>query len=171
VQADGECADRERSERDERELAQGTRRNGGKRRLRTVLLPHATLPRFLANVSVKTSQNLETCGLLLGRRWLRASSVAGSFSFSTFVFLSSAFSSSSAYRRQRLSLAGLNPAKNAKTLYVVETLLIPKQYAMSDTCTMNEEEGVMLFAEERGLIMLGWLSDAFRISVFARCGM
>ncbi|KAJ6521080.1 hypothetical protein DFH09DRAFT_939305, partial [Mycena vulgaris] len=34
--------------------------------LRTVLLPNATLPRFLAIASANTARNLETCGLLLG---------------------------------------------------------------------------------------------------------
>jgi hypothetical protein len=50
---------------------------------------------------------------------------------------------------------------NAKTRYVVSTLLIPKQHATSDTCTMDEEEGVLGFTEERGLITLGWVSIRF----------
>ncbi|KAJ7240017.1 hypothetical protein C8J57DRAFT_1085992 [Mycena rebaudengoi] len=41
--------------------------------------------------------------------------------------------------------------------YVVSTLLIPKQHATSDTCTMDEEEGVLGFTEERNLITLGWI--------------
>ncbi|KAF7335557.1 MPN domain-containing protein [Mycena venus] len=121
AKADAERADRERSERDERERAEETRRNGGRPRLRTVLLPHATLPRFLAIASVNTSRNLETCGLLLGREVVK----------------------------------GSNP--DGKTRYVVETLLIPKQHATSDTCTMDEEESVLGFTEERGLITLGWI--------------
>ncbi|KAJ7612181.1 hypothetical protein FB45DRAFT_940037 [Roridomyces roridus] len=48
-------------------------------------------------------------------------------------------------------------AADGKTRYVVETLLIPKQHATSDTCTMDEEEGVLVFTEERGLITLGWI--------------
>ncbi|KAJ7926882.1 hypothetical protein B0H13DRAFT_2229354 [Mycena leptocephala] len=41
--------------------------------------------------------------------------------------------------------------------YIVDTLLIPKQHATSDTCTMDEEGGVLAFAEERGLFTLGWI--------------
>jgi STAM-binding protein len=40
---------------------------------------------------------------------------------------------------------------------VVTTLLIPKQHSTSDTCTMDEEELVMQFTEERSLISLGWI--------------
>ncbi|KAJ6618026.1 hypothetical protein B0H10DRAFT_1690108, partial [Mycena sp. CBHHK59/15] len=82
--------------------------------LRTVVLPRATLPRFLAIASANTARNLETCGLLLGREVVRAR-------------------------------------------YVVSTLLVPKQHATSDTCTMDEEEGVLGFTEARGLITLGWI--------------
>ncbi|KAF8171796.1 hypothetical protein K438DRAFT_1460207, partial [Mycena galopus ATCC 62051] len=46
---------------------------------------------------------------------------------------------------------------DSRTRYIVETLLIPKQHATSDTCTMDEEEGVLGFTEERGLITLGWI--------------
>ncbi|KAJ7686986.1 hypothetical protein B0H17DRAFT_1136497 [Mycena rosella] len=42
-------------------------RNAPRARLRTVVLPHATLPRFLAIASANSARNLETCGLLLGR--------------------------------------------------------------------------------------------------------
>ncbi|KAJ7749379.1 hypothetical protein B0H16DRAFT_1318960 [Mycena metata] len=86
-------------------------------RLRTVVLPHATLPRFLGIASANTAKNLETCGLLLGREIV----------------------------------------KTGASRYVVETLLIPKQHATSDTCTMDEEEGVLGFTEERGLITIGWI--------------
>ncbi|KAJ6595249.1 hypothetical protein DFH09DRAFT_855537, partial [Mycena vulgaris] len=41
--------------------------------------------------------------------------------------------------------------------FVVEALFISKQHATGDTCTMDEEEGVLGFAEERGLITLGWI--------------
>ncbi|KAJ6484536.1 hypothetical protein DFH09DRAFT_949296 [Mycena vulgaris] len=81
-------------------------------RLRTVILPHATLPCLLSIASASTARNLETCRLFLGRE------IAG---------------------------------------YVVETLLIPQQDATSDTCTMNEEEGVLAFTEARELITLGWI--------------
>ncbi|KAJ7186046.1 hypothetical protein C8R46DRAFT_882293 [Mycena filopes] len=82
-------------------------------RLRTVVLPQATLSRFLGIASANTAKNLETCGSLLGRE--------------------------------------------VRSRYVVETLLIPKQHATSDTCTMDEEEGVLVFTEERGLITIGWI--------------
>ncbi|KAF7378315.1 MPN domain-containing protein [Mycena sanguinolenta] len=103
-----------------------TPRRNGKPKLRTVMLPQATLPRFLAIASGNTARNLETCGLLLGREVV----VGG----------------------------GRDPTSSSpRTRYVVETLLIPKQHATSDTCTMDEEEGVLGFTEERGLITLGWI--------------
>ncbi|KAJ6521072.1 hypothetical protein DFH09DRAFT_224078 [Mycena vulgaris] len=46
---------------------------------------------------------------------------------------------------------------SGKSRFAVETLLIPKQHATSDTCTMDEEKGVLGFTEECGLITLGWL--------------
>ena len=66
------------------------------------------------------------------------------------------------------SIASINTARNRETCglllgkdksgrYVVTTLLIPKQHATSDTCTMDEEELVMQFTEERSLIGLGWV--------------
>lgn len=68
-----------------------------------------------------------------------------------------------------LSIARVNTLKNRETCglllgkdkgskYVVTTLLIPKQHSTSDTCTMDEEELVMQFTEERQLITLGWVS-------------
>ncbi|KAJ7107551.1 hypothetical protein C8R44DRAFT_637374 [Mycena epipterygia] len=86
---------------------------GQRAKLKTVLLPNATLPRFLAIASANTAVNRETCGLLLGRL--------------------------------------------SDSRYVVETLLIPKQHGTSDTCTMDEEERVLGFTEERGLVMVGWI--------------
>ncbi|KIY64646.1 JAB1/MPN domain-containing protein [Cylindrobasidium torrendii FP15055 ss-10] len=47
--------------------------------------------------------------------------------------------------------------KRKEDVFMVSTLLIPKQHATSDTCTMDEEESVMRFTEERGLITLGWI--------------
>lgn len=44
---------------------------------------------------------------------------------------------------------------------MVTTLLIPKQHSTSDTCTMDEEELVMSFTEERSLITLGWVRTRF----------
>jgi len=68
-----------------------------------------------------------------------------------------------------LSIAQVNTTLNRETCglflgrdrggrYVVSTLLIPKQHSTSDTCTMDEEELVLMFTEERGLITLGWVS-------------
>jgi STAM-binding protein len=70
-----------------------------------------------------------------------------------------------------LSIAAVNTARNRETCglllgkdkghkFVVTTLLIPKQHSTSDTCTMDEEELVMQFTEERNLITLGWVSPA-----------
>ncbi|KIK48623.1 hypothetical protein CY34DRAFT_798143 [Suillus luteus UH-Slu-Lm8-n1] len=67
-----------------------------------------------------------------------------------------------------LSIASLNTARNRETCglllgkdrghkFTVTTLLIPKQHSTSDTCTMDEEELVMQFTEERSLITLGWI--------------
>jgi STAM-binding protein len=81
--------------------------------LKTVSLPRECLPRFLAIAKVNTSNNKETCGLLLG--------------------------------------------KDKGHKFVVTTLLIPKQHSTSDTCTMDEEELVLQFTEERSLITLGWV--------------
>jgi len=66
------------------------------------------------------------------------------------------------------SIASINTARNRETCglllgkdkgrrFVVTTLLIPKQHSTSDTCTMDEEELVMQFTEERSLISLGWV--------------
>lgn len=71
-----------------------------------------------------------------------------------------------------LSIAALNTSRNRETCglllgkdhkgkYVVTTLLIPRQHSTSDTCTMDEEELVMQFTEERSLITLGWVSDGW----------
>jgi STAM-binding protein len=47
--------------------------------------------------------------------------------------------------------------KDKEKKFVVTTLLIPKQHSTSDTCTMDEEELVLQFTEERSLITLGWV--------------
>jgi STAM-binding protein len=52
---------------------------------------------------------------------------------------------------------GLLLGKDKRSRFVVTTLLIPKQHSTSDTCTMDEEELVMSFTEERSLITLGWV--------------
>ncbi|KAJ3551771.1 hypothetical protein NM688_g4515 [Phlebia brevispora] len=67
-----------------------------------------------------------------------------------------------------VSIARVNTAQNRETCglllgrdkgnkFVITTLLIPKQHSTSDTCTMDEEELVMQFTEERNLITLGWI--------------
>lgn len=58
-----------------------------------------------------------------------------------------------------METCGLLLGKDRGSKYVVSTLLIPKQHSTSDTCTMDEEELVMRFTEERGLITLGWVGD------------
>ncbi|KAI0062561.1 hypothetical protein BV25DRAFT_1885276 [Artomyces pyxidatus] len=66
------------------------------------------------------------------------------------------------------SIASINTSRNRETCglllgkdrgskFVVTTLLIPKQHSTSDTCTMDEEELVLQFTEERSLITLGWI--------------
>ena len=55
---------------------------------------------------------------------------------------------------------GLLLGKDKKSKFVVTTLLIPKQHSTSDTCTMDEEELVMSFTEERSLITLGWVRSS-----------
>lgn len=52
---------------------------------------------------------------------------------------------------------GLLLGKDKGSKYVVTTLLIPRQHSTSDTCTMDEEELVLQFTEERHLITLGWV--------------
>ncbi|KAF9555501.1 Mov34-domain-containing protein [Agrocybe pediades] len=52
---------------------------------------------------------------------------------------------------------GLLLGKDKGNRYSVTTLLIPKQHSTSDTCTMDEEELVLQFTEERSLITLGWI--------------
>jgi STAM-binding protein len=55
---------------------------------------------------------------------------------------------------------GLLLGKDKGHKYSVTTLLIPKQHSTSDTCTMDEEELVLQFTEERSLITLGWVSHS-----------
>ncbi|PBK58150.1 hypothetical protein ARMSODRAFT_852062, partial [Armillaria solidipes] len=52
---------------------------------------------------------------------------------------------------------GLLLGKDKGHKFVVTTMLIPKQHSTSDTCTMDEEELVLRFTEERNLITLGWV--------------
>jgi STAM-binding protein len=83
-------------------------------RLRQVMLPVSTLPRFLSIAAVNTAQKRETCGLLLGKH------VGNSFRIST--------------------------------------LLIPKQTATENSCSMTHEELVAQFQLTRDLITLGWVN-------------
>ena len=75
-----------------------------------------------------------------------------------------------------LAVAAVNTARNRETCgllmgrefgneYKILTLLIPKQHATSDTCTMDEEELVSEFTEKRNMLTLGWVSDS-RSGVF-----
>src|SRR6266404_2954034 len=72
------------------------------------------------------------------------------------------------------SIASINTARNRETCglllgkdkggkFIVTTLLIPRQHSTSDTCTMDEEELVMQFTEERSLITLGWVCYRFTL--------
>lgn len=54
---------------------------------------------------------------------------------------------------------GLLLGKPKGNKYHVTTLLIPRQHSTSDTCTMDEEELVLQFTEERSLITLGWVGS------------
>jgi STAM-binding protein len=80
------------------------------------------------------------------------------------------------------SIASINTARNRETCglllgkdqggrFIVTTLLIPKQHSTSDTCTMDEEELVMQFTEERSLITLGWVRCRSYQWASARCSL
>lgn len=56
---------------------------------------------------------------------------------------------------------GLLLGKDKGHKYAVTTLLIPRQHSTSDTCTMDEEELVLQFTEERSLITLGWVNSPY----------
>ncbi|CAG8696404.1 16808_t:CDS:2, partial [Funneliformis caledonium] len=45
----------------------------------------------------------------------------------------------------------------AKNVFSITTLIIPKQTATSDTCTMTNEEELIEYAEEKGLMLQGWI--------------
>ncbi|KAJ6529773.1 hypothetical protein B0H19DRAFT_968213 [Mycena capillaripes] len=112
----------------------------GSSRLLTVQLPKTTVPHFLAISSANTELNLETCGLLLGKKLTPSSS--GGYSASIPLHL-------------KFSVAPDGSPSTPR--YVVETLLIPKQRSTSDTCTIHEEESVLQFAADRGQLTLGWI--------------
>lgn len=60
---------------------------------------------------------------------------------------------------------GLLLGKDKGHKFSVTTLLVPKQHSTSDTCTMDEEELVLKFTEERSLITLGWVFQAHRLLI------
>ncbi|KAJ3501429.1 hypothetical protein NLJ89_g9344 [Agrocybe chaxingu] len=60
---------------------------------------------------------------------------------------------------------GLLLGKDRGHKFAVTTLLIPKQHSTSDTCTMDEEELVLQFTEERNLITLGWDADKGHVQI------
>jgi len=114
----------------------------GKKILKTVVLPREVLPRFLAIASLNTNANIETCGLLLGNEVC----VDGSAEHGRW------YNESGNNEREKVG-----EGVKRKSEYVVTTLLIPKQRATSDTCTMDGEELVLEFVDQRSLITLGWV--------------
>ncbi|CAG8662665.1 uncharacterized protein OCT59_012157 [Rhizophagus irregularis] len=58
---------------------------------------------------------------------------------------------------KNLETCGVLFGSLARNVFSISTLIIPKQTATSDTCTMTNEEELIDYAEERGLIMLGWI--------------
>lgn len=125
------------------------------RRLKTVVLPRETLPRFLAIAKLNTSMNRETCGLLLGREIWPGEESPPSYAHNTTKGRSS-------------GKKMVNGNGEMRSEYVVTTLLIPKQHGSSDMCTMDGEELVLSFTEERSLITLGWVSIRFVLPLSGR---
>jgi STAM-binding protein len=82
--------------------------------------------------------NRETCGLLLGKLYFDGEEPG---------------SRSSPEKNK-----GAGKRGEGEGQYVVTTLLVPKQHGTSDMCSMDEEELVMQFVDERSLITLGWVS-------------
>lgn len=66
---------------------------------------------------------------------------------------------SAANTELNIETLGLLMGKPKGSKYVVTTLLIPRQQASSDWCSMEDEETVLEFQERRFLITLGWVSD------------
>nr|CAG8534895.1 11430_t:CDS:2 [Entrophospora candida] len=67
-----------------------------------------------------------------------------------------------------IQIAASNTAKNLETCgvlcgrlshnyFTVTSLVIPKQTATSDTCSMTNEEELLEYIEETDLLMLGWI--------------
>ncbi|KZS88008.1 JAB1/MPN domain-containing protein [Sistotremastrum niveocremeum HHB9708] len=64
---------------------------------------------------------------------------------------------SAANTELNIETLGLLMGKPKGGKYVVTTLLIPRQQASSDWCSMEDEETVLEFQERRFLITLGWI--------------
>ncbi|KAF5350532.1 hypothetical protein D9756_008518 [Leucocoprinus leucothites] len=106
------------------------------RKLKPVVLPREILPRFLAIASLNTSINIETCGLLLGREVWPDGDEGG---------------------QQQHHNSSPRGGGEGRSEYMVTTLLVPRQRGTSDTCTMDGEELVLEFVDQRSLITLGWI--------------
>ena len=116
-----------------------------------MVLPREVLPRFLAIASLNTNTNVETCGLLLGNEvWVDdGGDEHGQVSYH-----------GNGKHHEKESIGG---GKKRRCDYVVTTLLIPKQRGTSDTCTMDGEELVLEFVDQRSLITLGWVGSFFLV--------
>ncbi|CAI2165086.1 10172_t:CDS:10 [Funneliformis geosporum] len=58
---------------------------------------------------------------------------------------------------KNLETCGVLFGNLAKNVFSITTLIIPKQTATSDTCTMTNEEELIEYAEEKGLMLQGWI--------------
>ena len=98
---------------------------------------------------MNTNTNVETCGLLLGNEvWVDdGGDEHGQVSYH-----------GNGKHHEKESTGG---RKKTRCDYVVTTLLIPKQRGTSDTCTMDGEELVLEFVDQRSLITLGWVGSFF----------
>ncbi|KAJ6559417.1 hypothetical protein DFH09DRAFT_1279612 [Mycena vulgaris] len=113
LRAAAACTDAERAERNSSPHV----------RLRTVVLPHMTLLRFLGIASANSVRSLETCGLLLGMEVMRVLGIPA-YVFCPFILLSFVFPLSAFF-----SVSTRVPDSNhgsGKSRFVDETLLIPK---------------------------------------------
>ena len=121
------------------------------KKLKAVVLPREVLPRFLAIASLNTNTNVETCGLLLGNEvWVDdGGDEHGQVSYHG--------------NGKNHEKEGTGGRKKTRCDYVVTTLLIPKQRGTSDTCTMDGEELVLEFVDQRSLITLGWVGSFFLV--------
>ncbi|RHZ87007.1 hypothetical protein Glove_41g118 [Diversispora epigaea] len=58
---------------------------------------------------------------------------------------------------KNLETCGILFGTLTRNVFYVTTLIIPKQTATSDTCTMTNEEELIEYQELHGLMMLGWI--------------